>query len=252
MMIRGAREWVLLACSAAFAQPPAAGGEPGHYDVLISGGTGYDGLGGAPFVGDVGITGDRLAYVGPHASGAARERIDAHGKAVAPGFVNMLAHPEESLLADGRALSDLRQGVTLEVLGEDSMGPLTPEMKRLATQRQADIRYTIDWTTLGEYLHRLERGGIAPNVASFVGAGTRAQRGSASARTCTCIRRARRVSMPPCPRGCRTEAWRRGSRASRTRRSAAACWPRCAIPRPPGRISMARPARPARCCSASR
>src|SRR6059058_4615388 len=172
MMIRRARRWVLLACSAAFAQPPAAGGEPGHYDVLISGGTVYDGLGGAPFVGDVGITGDRLAYVGPHASGAARERIDAHGKAVAPGFVNMLAHPEESLLVDGRALSDLRQGVTLEVLGEDSMGPLTQEMKRLATQRQADIRYTIDWTTLGQYLHRLERGGIAPNVASFVGAGT--------------------------------------------------------------------------------
>src|SRR3989440_6741937 len=172
MMIRRARRWVLLACSAAFAQPPAAGGEPGHYDVLISGGTVYDGSGGAPFVGDVAITGDRLAYVGPHASAAARERIDAHGKAVAPGFVNMLAHPEESLLADGRALSDLRQGVTLEVLGEDSMGPLTPEMKRLATQRQAGLRYTIDWTTLGEYLHRLERRGIAPNVASFVGAGT--------------------------------------------------------------------------------
>ena len=172
MMIRRAPEWVLLACSAAFAQPPAAGGEPGHYDVLISGGTVYDGSGGVPFVGDVAITGDRLTYVGAHASGAARERIDAHGKAVAPGFVNMLAHPEESLLVDGRALSDLRQGVTLEVLGEDSMGPLTPEMKRLATQRQADIRYTIDWTTLGEYLHRLERRGIAPNVASFVGAGT--------------------------------------------------------------------------------
>src|SRR2546429_588776 len=172
MMIRSARRWVLLACSAAFAQPPAAGGEPGHYDVLISGGTVYDGSGGVPFVGDVAITGDRLTYVGAHASGAARERIDAHGKAVAPGFVNMLAHPEESLLVDGRALSDLRQGVTLEVLGEDSMGPLTPEMKRLATQRQADIRYTIDWTTLGEYLHRLERRGIAPNVASFVGAGT--------------------------------------------------------------------------------
>src|SRR5437764_14609413 len=95
MMIRRAPEWVLLACSAAFAQPPAAGGEPGHYDVLISGGTVYDGSGGVPFVGDVAITGDRLTYVGPHASGAARERIDAHGKAVAPGFVNMLAHPEE-------------------------------------------------------------------------------------------------------------------------------------------------------------
>jgi N-acyl-D-amino-acid deacylase len=163
----------LLACSAASAQPPVASAEEGsRYDLLISGGTVYDGSGGAPFVGDVAIKGDRLAYVGPHAPGSARERIDAHGKAVAPGFVNMLAHPEESLLVDGRALSDLRQGVTLEVLGEDSMGPLTPEMKRLATQRQADIRYTIDWTTLGEYLHRLEQRGIAPNVASYVGAGT--------------------------------------------------------------------------------
>src|SRR5882672_11113258 len=108
----------------------------------------------------------------PRLCRTARARVDAHGKAVAPGFVNMLAHPEESLLVDGRALSDLRQGVTLEVLGEDSMGPLNPEMKRLATQRQADIRYTIDWTTLGEYLHRLEQRGIAPNVASYVGAGT--------------------------------------------------------------------------------
>ena len=173
MMIRGAIAWLpLFACSVTYAQPPAASGEAGHYDFLISGGTVYDGSGGTPFVGDVAIKGDRLAYVGPHAPGSARERIDAHGKAVAPGFVNMLAHPEESLLVDGRALSDLRQGVTLEVLGEDSMGPLNPEMKRLATQRQADIRYTIDWTTLGEYLHRLEQRGIAPNVASYVGAGT--------------------------------------------------------------------------------
>src|SRR2546429_5481359 len=85
MMIRRARRWVLLACSAAFAQPPAAGGEPGHYDVLISGGTVYDGLGGAPLVGDVGITGDRLAYVRPHPRGAAPERIDAHGQGGGPG-----------------------------------------------------------------------------------------------------------------------------------------------------------------------
>src|SRR5205814_8965902 len=112
MMIRGAREWVLLACSAAFAQPPAAGGEPGHYDVLISGGTVYDGSGGAPFVGDVAITGDRLAYVGPHSSGAARERIDAHGKAVAPGFGNLLAAPDGGVVSGGGAPSRLRQGVT--------------------------------------------------------------------------------------------------------------------------------------------
>ncbi len=84
----------------------------------------------------------------------------------------MLAHPEESLLQDGRALNDLSQGVTLEVMGEDSMGPLTPHMKELAKQRQSDIHYDIDWTTLGEYLDKLQKRGIAPNVASFVGAGT--------------------------------------------------------------------------------
>jgi len=157
-----------LAASAAFAAPTDAT----RYDVLITGGTVYDGSGGPPFVGDVAIHGDRIAYVGPQAPHPARERVDAHGKAVAPGFINMLAHPEASLLIDGRALSDLRQGVTLEVLGEDSMGPLTPEMKALGLQRQGDIRYTIDWTTLGEYLHRLEQRGIGPNVASYVGAGT--------------------------------------------------------------------------------
>jgi len=150
----------------------AASTEPAGYDVLIAGGTIYDGSGGPPLVGDVAIQGDRIVYVGPPAPHAARERVDAHGKAVAPGFVNMLAHPEASLLVDGRALSDLRQGVTLEVLGEDSMGPLTPEMKQLALQRQGDLHYVIDWTTLGEYLQRLEQRGIAPNVASFVGAGT--------------------------------------------------------------------------------
>src|SRR5580658_9044203 len=143
-----------------------------RYDLVISGGTVYDGSGGAPFIGDVVIVGDRIAYVGPKAPGPARERFDAHGKAVAPGFINMLAHPEESLLADGRALSDLRQGVTLEVLGEDSMGPLNPQMKELALKRQGDIHYAVDWTTLGEYLHKLEQRGIAPNVASYVGVTT--------------------------------------------------------------------------------
>jgi N-acyl-D-amino-acid deacylase len=170
---RAAARGLLLAVTASAAFPLfAAAADSTRYDVLISGGTIYDGSGGAPFVGEVAILGDRIAYVGPHAPKSARERVDASGKAVAPGFVNMLAHPEESLLVDGRALSDLRQGVTLEVLGEDSMGPLTPQMKELALKRQGDIRYAIDWTTLGEYLHKLEQRGIAPNVASFVGAGT--------------------------------------------------------------------------------
>ena len=163
---------VVLACGLAASTALAAPADATRYDVLIAGGTVYDGSGGAPFVGDVALQGDRIAYVGPHTTRPARERVDAHGKAVAPGFINMLAHPEASLLVDGRALSDLRQGVTLEVLGEDSMGPLTPQMKKLDLQRQGDIHYTIDWTTLGEYLQRLEQHGIAPNVASYVGAGT--------------------------------------------------------------------------------
>ena len=143
-----------------------------QHDTIIRGGLIYDGSGSPPYRGDVSMDADRITYVGKHAPGHGRTEVKAHGKAVAPGFINMLAHPEESLLADGRALSDLRQGVTLEVMGEDSMGPLTPKMQQLAVQRQSDIHYAVDWTTLGEYLSKLEKRGIAPNVASFVGAGT--------------------------------------------------------------------------------
>jgi len=156
----------LLAISA----PLAAA--PGDYDVVIRNGAIYDGSGAAPIIADVAVRGDRIAAVGPHLPGKGATEIDARGKAVAPGFINMLAHPEETMIADGRALSDLQQGITLEVLGEDSMGPLTPSMKTLAAQRQGDIKYPITWTTLGEYLAMLERKGIAPNVASFVGAST--------------------------------------------------------------------------------
>ncbi|MEA3031387.1 MAG: N-acyl-D-amino-acid deacylase [Sphingomonadales bacterium] len=142
------------------------------YDVVIRGGTIYDGRGGPPFAGDVAIAGDRIVAVG-RVRGGGRREIDARGLAVAPGFINMLSWANESLIQDGRSQSDIRQGVTLEVMGEGwSMGPLNPEMKRLAVQRQGDIRYPIAWTTLGEYLKHLERRGVAPNVASFVGAAT--------------------------------------------------------------------------------
>jgi N-acyl-D-amino-acid deacylase len=142
------------------------------HDVVIRNAEIFDGSGGAPYAGELAIDGDRIAYVGHADELKGTLEIDAQGQAVAPGFVNMLAHPEESLLVDGRALSDLRQGVTLEVMGEDSMGPLTPAMKDRMRQRQIDIHYSVDWTTLGEYLHGLEKRGVAPNVASFVGAGT--------------------------------------------------------------------------------
>jgi N-acyl-D-amino-acid deacylase len=148
----------------------AAGGA--QHDTIIRNGLILDGSGKPPYHGEVAIDGDRIVYVGPHARGHGKTEVDARGDAVAPGFINMLAHPEESLLADGRAVSDLLQGVTLEVMGEDSMGPLTPKMKVLMVQRQSDVHYSVDWTTLGEYLVKLERRGIAPNVASFVGAGT--------------------------------------------------------------------------------
>jgi N-acyl-D-amino-acid deacylase len=155
----------LLVTSAAPAAP--------SYSVLIHGGTIYDGSGGAPYVGDVALQGDRIVYVGRHAPGRATRVIDASGKAVSPGFINMLSWAVESLIADGRGMSDTYQGVTLEVFGEgNSMGPYTPEMKRLEVKRQGDIKFPIRWTTLGQYLDFLQRKGVTPNVASFVGATT--------------------------------------------------------------------------------
>jgi N-acyl-D-amino-acid deacylase len=142
------------------------------HDLVFRNGTVYDGSGQKPFAGDVAIDADRITYVGPRHDLHGRTEIDIKGQAIAPGFINMLAHPEESLFADGRALSDLAQGVTLEVMGEFSMGPLNQDMKRLLIDRQIDIKYPVTWTTLGEYLQALERHGIAPNVASFVGAPT--------------------------------------------------------------------------------
>lgn len=150
----------------------AAGPAPA-YDLLIRGGMIYDGTGNAPYSGDVAVKGDRIVYVGPKAPEAASRTVDAAGLAVSPGFINMLSWATESLLVDPRGVSDLRQGVTLEVMGEGwSMGPLNENMKKLAVQRQGDIKYPIQWTTLGDYLGFLERKGVAVNVASFVGATT--------------------------------------------------------------------------------
>jgi N-acyl-D-amino-acid deacylase len=155
------------AVGAISASPPAS------YSVLIRGGMIYDGSGGAPYVGDVGLQADKIVYVGPKAPGRAARTVDATGKAVSPGFINMLSWANEALIADGRGLGDTAQGVTLEVFGEGtSMGPWNSEMKRLELKRQDDIRYPITWTTLGQYLEFLQRKGITPNVASFVGATT--------------------------------------------------------------------------------
>jgi N-acyl-D-amino-acid deacylase len=163
---------VLAACAARTAPAGvAAAGEP--FDLLVRGGTVYDGDGGEPFTADVGVRGDRIVAIGDLTGSPARATIEAGGLAVAPGFVNMLSWATESLLVDGRALSDVRQGVTLEVFGEGwSMGPLDEAMKRQMVEEQGDLRFDVTWTTLGEYLETLESRGVSTNVASFVGATT--------------------------------------------------------------------------------
>jgi N-acyl-D-amino-acid deacylase len=166
---------LLLSCTAMPELPalPGQAAKGAPFDIVIRNGLIHDGAGGAPYRGEVAIRGDRIVAIGPRIKGPRLTEIDAKGQAVAPGFINMLSWATDSLIADGRGLSDLKQGVTLEVMGEgSSMGPWNPEMKRLERQRQGDIRYDIAWTTLGEYLAYLEKEGISPNVASFVGAET--------------------------------------------------------------------------------
>jgi len=144
-----------------------------EYDILIRDGDIYDGLGGPPSGGDVGIRGDSIAAVGPLAGARGRVEIDAHGLAVAPGFINMLSWAGVSLLHDGRSQGDIRQGVTLEVMGEGwSMGPLNETMKAEMVEHQGDVRYDVTWTTLGEFLDTLAARGVSCNVASFMGATT--------------------------------------------------------------------------------
>jgi N-acyl-D-amino-acid deacylase len=143
------------------------------YDVLIKGGTVYDGSGGKPIKADIAIQGDRIAAIGKLKNATAKTVIDASGLAVAPGFINMLSWSTNSLIVDGRSQSELRQGVTLEIFGEGSSpGPLNPEMKKRQQREQGDGNDEVPWTTLAEYLIYLEKRGVAPNVASFIGAGT--------------------------------------------------------------------------------
>ena len=153
---------LLLSCSS-----------PEKDDVIVRNVMIYDGSGGRGTIGDVAIRGDSIVAVGKWEGRSGKEEIDATGLAAAPGFINMLSWATESLIEDGRSQSDVRQGVTLEVFGEGwSMGPLNEAMKREMKERQGDIKFAVEWTTLGEYLVYLERRGISTNVASFVGATT--------------------------------------------------------------------------------
>ena len=142
------------------------------FDFIIKGGTVYDGSGRPPVKADVGIKGDRIVAVGNLSRATAATIVDARGLAVAPGFINMLAHSESSLIVDPRSLSELKQGVTTLIFGELSMGPLNDEMKRRLRDSQGDVKYDIEWTTLSDYLNYLEKRGIPQNVASFIGAVT--------------------------------------------------------------------------------
>ena len=129
-----------------------------EYDVLIRNGQIIDGSGSPAFRGDIGIKADTIAAIGDLKSAKGRTEIDAEGLTVAPGFINMLSWSVESLIEDGRSQGDIRQGVTLEVMGEgDSWGPWNESMKREVKASQGDIRYDIIWTTLGEYLEYLEK-----------------------------------------------------------------------------------------------
>jgi len=147
--------------------------EKQEYDTIIRNGMIYDGNGGEPFKGDIGIIADTIAFIGDLSKASAKNYVDAKGNAVAPGFINMLSWATETLIEDGRSQSDIKQGVTLEVMGEGwSMGPLNESMKEREQKSQGDIKYKIEWNTLGEYLNFLEKKGVSCNVASFIGATT--------------------------------------------------------------------------------
>ncbi|MDX1943309.1 MAG: D-aminoacylase [Saprospiraceae bacterium] len=147
--------------------------EPQTYDLIIRNAMIYDGSGNAPMKGDIAINADTIASIGDLKKDKGKQELDAQGMALSPGFINMLSWATESLLVDGRGMSDIKQGVTLEVMGEGfSMGPLTEEMRQGLIASQGDLKFDIPWTTLGGYLQHLENKGVSPNVASFAGATT--------------------------------------------------------------------------------
>jgi N-acyl-D-amino-acid deacylase len=163
--------WTLLIGSGAMAANESR--NPREADLLIRDGMIYDGRGGAPYKGDIAVADGRIVATGQLDGYSSPQTLDAHGLAVAPGFINMLSWALDSLIYDGRGSSDLEQGVTLEVCGEgDSFGPLSATSKAEMLKTQTDIHYDITWNTLGEFLDQLVAKGISPNVASFVGAAT--------------------------------------------------------------------------------
>jgi N-acyl-D-amino-acid deacylase len=164
--------FLTIVCTA-FAQDQSPSPGPLDFDVIIKDGTVYDGTGAEPKQADIAIRGDRIAGVGDFKTAKANRIIDAKGLAVAPGFINMLSWSTESLIQDGRSQSEIRQGVTTEIMGEgESMGPINDRVREHKIRQQTDIKYDITWNTLAEYLQYLEKRGVSCNVASFIGATT--------------------------------------------------------------------------------
>ncbi len=159
-------------------------------DLLIRNGTIYDGRGGAPVRGDVAVRDGRVIAMGTLSDYSATREVNANGLAVAPGFINTLSWATESLLYDGRGMSDIKQGVTLEIFGEgNSMGPVNDRIRDEMLKTQGDIRFDVSWNTLGEYLETLVKKGVSPNVASFIGATTARAYVDRLRRSCTHRRR---------------------------------------------------------------
>jgi len=144
-----------------------------HFDTIIRNGMVYDGTGAQPYPGDIAINADTIAFIGDLKDATAMHEVDAAGKAVSPGFIDMQSQSMTTLIQDGRSLGAIKQGVTLEVFGEgESEGPATDTMKKMEEEQQGDIKYKVEWTSLKEYLEWLQKKGVSTNIASFVGAST--------------------------------------------------------------------------------
>ena len=153
---------VILSLAACSRQAPQA-----PYDLLITGGSVLDGDGGPATSLDIGIRDGRIVGLGNLSTSSARQRIDATGLTVAPGFIDMHNHSDYTILVEPKSESMIRQGVTTMVLGESrSAGPIKPGGD---DRRQGMDGVTVDWTTLGGYFERLERQHMATNIASYVG-----------------------------------------------------------------------------------
>jgi N-acyl-D-amino-acid deacylase len=161
---------ILMAAGCARPQPAVP---PADFDLVISGGRIVDGTGAPWFRGDVGIVGDEIRAVGDLTDRSARAHIDASGRVVAPGFIDMLGQSESNVLVDNRAASKITQGVTTEVTGEGtSIAPINDRLLGEMSPMLKHYNVTADWRSLAEYFQRLdERTHPAINLATFVGAG---------------------------------------------------------------------------------